>query len=248
MWLQDVGNVAKKIGTTLEKNIPSQRLTDAQIDAHSGKMDGIPDTEIFKVYGYAFLRNDNIDAIAEKIAQGKPVVFTFHTNSEEWTDVPTYLGDKATFGHCVCGTDYTLYKGEKAIVVDESWGKGITQFNDKRVITESFLKARCTGAMYFLEKPLVDPIKPIHTFNTNLVYGMNGIEVEWLQKILVHQGLLKPIFITGKFRNNTLQAVIKFQEKYADKILKPLGLTKGTGRVLESTRKELNAQYGSINN
>jgi hypothetical protein len=243
MWLQDVGNVAKKIGTTLEKNIPSQKLTDAQIDAHSGKMDGIPDTEIFKVYGYAFLRNDNIDAIAEIIASGKPVIFTFHTNSEEWKDVPEYKGKPATFGHCVCGTDYTLYKGEKAIVVDESWGKGITEFGDKRVITESFLKARCTGAMYFLEKP-PEPPKPKHMFLKNLSYGAKGMEVEWLQKVLVHEGVLKPIFITGNYLGKTKEAVIKFQEKYAKDILTPIGLTKGTGRVLEQTRKKLNELYG----
>jgi len=46
--------------------------------------------------------------------------------------------------------------------------------------------------------------------------------------------------ITGNFSDLTQQAVSRFQEKYADEILKPAGLTNGNGRVGPGTRKKLN--------
>lgn len=93
--------------------------------------------------------------------------------------------------------------------------------------------------------PELPPEKPIHTFLLNMEKGMRSEEVKWLQKCYIYEGLMKKGLDTGYFGPITKQATIKFQEKYADKILKPLGLTKGTGRCLEMTRKMLNELYGA---
>ncbi len=88
------------------------------------------------------------------------------------------------------------------------------------------------------------PEKPTYLFTKELMYGiMKDEDVKYLQKILIHEGLLGVGFDTGNFLDRTKAAVIKFQEKHADRILKPIGLTKGTGNVKFWTLKYLNEEY-----
>ena len=82
---------------------------------------------------------------------------------------------------------------------------------------------------------------PSFQFKSNLRLGSRGNEVKELQKCLAKDPEVYPEGeITGYFGNKTKMAVIRFQEKYASEILKPYGLTSGTGVVLKSTRKKLN--------
>lgn len=74
----------------------------------------------------------------------------------------------------------------------------------------------------------------------NLTVGSRGEDVKILQTLLVRDGVYSEGPITGYFGKLTRQAVIRFQEKYADEILKPNGLDRGTGRVGASTRAKLN--------
>lgn len=70
-------------------------------------------------------------------------------------------------------------------------------------------------------------------FKSNLKTGSQGTEVRELQKCL-------EVEETGYFGEKTKEAVILFQEKYSEEILKPNDLAKGTGEVLKSTRNKLN--------
>jgi len=82
------------------------------------------------------------------------------------------------------------------------------------------------------------------TFSSNLYYGMmNNSEVRCLQEFLKSQGpeIYPEGLVTGNFLFLTKAAVIRFQEKYASKILAPIGLEKGTGFVGEMTRAKINA-------
>ena len=74
----------------------------------------------------------------------------------------------------------------------------------------------------------------------NLSAGMKGDEVKLMQEVLINEGLLAKGSASGYFGNLTKQAVIKFQEKYADEILKPVGLTKGNGFLGTGTRAKIN--------
>jgi hypothetical protein len=76
----------------------------------------------------------------------------------------------------------------------------------------------------------------------DLFFGLSSnSEVICLQQLLRNQGndIYPEGLITGNFLELTKRAVIRFQEKYADEILKPLGLTRGTGYVGEMTRKKI---------
>jgi hypothetical protein len=77
----------------------------------------------------------------------------------------------------------------------------------------------------------------------NLYYGMkNNEEVKCLQEFLKSQGsvIYPEGLVTGNFLSLTKLAVIRFQEKYADEILIPLGLERGTGFVGPKTRAKIN--------
>lgn len=79
---------------------------------------------------------------------------------------------------------------------------------------------------------------------TNLYFGMSGsAEVSCLQEFLKDQGseIYPEGLVTGNFLSLTRQAVIRFQEKYAEEILYPLGLEKGTGYVGPATRQKINS-------
>ncbi|MCX6738033.1 MAG: peptidoglycan-binding domain-containing protein [Candidatus Parcubacteria bacterium] len=79
--------------------------------------------------------------------------------------------------------------------------------------------------------------------NNNLFFGLvNNSEVRCLQEFLKNQGIdIYPEgLITGNFYSATKQAVVRFQEKYANEILFPLGYQGGTGFVGASTRDKIN--------
>lgn len=77
---------------------------------------------------------------------------------------------------------------------------------------------------------------------SDLYYGVENIsEVKCLQEFLKNQGsdIYPEGLISGNFFELTKLAVVKFQNKYANEILVPAGLNKGTGFVGEMTRKKI---------
>jgi ABC-type transport system substrate-binding protein len=84
--------------------------------------------------------------------------------------------------------------------------------------------------------------EPAFQFKTNLALGSKDKEVEELQKCLAKDSQIYPEGeITGYFGQKTKEAIIRFQEKYKDEILKPYNVEKGTGEVRGKTREKLNA-------
>lgn len=83
--------------------------------------------------------------------------------------------------------------------------------------------------------------EPVFQFKSDLKVGSQGKEVEELQRCLAKDPEIYPEpEITGYFGQKTKEAVIRFQEKYRQEILEPIGLKKGTGEVKEKTREKLN--------
>ncbi len=74
-----------------------------------------------------------------------------------------------------------------------------------------------------------------------LQFGSQGNAVVLLQQILKDEGFFMYPVATGFFGNVTKQAVVAFQDAYANIILTPLNLTHGTGYVGSLTAAALNA-------
>lgn len=80
-------------------------------------------------------------------------------------------------------------------------------------------------------------------FERDLYFGLkNDNEVRCLQLFLKNQGpeIYPEGLITGNFLNLTKKAVMRFQEKYKEEILYPLGLNRPTGYVGFLTRQKIN--------
>jgi len=91
-----------------------------------------------------------------------------------------------------------------------------------------------------IREKIVKKVIPFQ-FKSNLTFGSRGQEVEELQKCLVKDKEIYPEgLVSGYFGNTTKEAVIRFQEKYKEDILKPYELEKGTGEVKGKTREKLN--------
>ncbi len=74
-----------------------------------------------------------------------------------------------------------------------------------------------------------------------LYYGMSGERVSCLQEFLATKPDIYPEgIVSGNFLSLTREAVIRFQEKYKEEILSPLGLSQGTGYLGESTLAKIN--------
>jgi len=98
----------------------------------------------------------------------------------------------------------------------------------------------------------IEGIPEHFTFTTNLSEGQRGEDVEYLQILLnedpdtlvAQEGPGSPGQETDYFGPLTTDAVVRFQEKYVDEVLTPVGLTSGTGYVGAQTRAKLNELLG----
>jgi len=81
-----------------------------------------------------------------------------------------------------------------------------------------------------------------NSFENNLYYGQSSEGVKCLQEFLKNQGpeIYPEGLVSGFFDSLTKVAVIKFQEKYIEEILTPLGLKEGTGFLGPLTRSKIN--------
>lgn len=187
---QDVFKIAQQ-GVTLEALVPSQKMTDAEMDGAVITPEKEEVGKIFRIGNYLMLPVRDIETVASIIQQtGKGVMVWFYFKSAEWDkdpsvkfpDLDLYAGSTAR--HSVAGVDFTLYKGKKAIVIDDSWGPNAGNGSGQRIIDEDFFKARNWFAAYPINfkyqegspaptptpTPSPTPSKPTYNFTKQLKF------------------------------------------------------------------------------
>lgn len=126
-----------------------------------------------------------------------------------------YFGFSGTAVKSVDATQEELNEVSPDVAAMFPKGAKISQLRDSR-----YIKEYTQDVMLFASS----------MWDENLREGTSGEKVKMLQSMLINEGVWESDFEpTGYFGAITKRAVIKFQEKYINDILKPLGLTKGTG-------------------
>jgi hypothetical protein len=240
MYYREGMDIGYKFGATIEQLMPSQNLSETLMN---NKDDRKPIDNLIALIGKGgnyFSLPIDFDAIASVISQGKGVLLGTRFNSGDWKTGEVILRPNGIYGHAICGVDYCLWKGKKALVFDNSWGYS-WGFNGQGIITEDYKDGLVT-AWYYASLPnnwqqtQTQTIpKPKYQFNTDLRTGMQNVEVSKLQECLKYDGDFPiSIPITGYFGGITLDAVKKFQTKYG---IEPVGV------VDTMTRKKLNELF-----
>jgi hypothetical protein len=225
MWGVNAFEIAQQ-GVTLEELVPSQNMTDAEMDAVKIPQYKQDVGSVFKIGNYVLLPPRDIDTIASTIQKtGKGVMVWFYFKLDEWTNVPAikYAGlpqsgtDIAR--HSVTAVDFTLYEGERALIIEDSWGSqyGIA---GQRIIKESFYKTRNLFAAYPITFKFDEPTAPVtpkpqYTFAKTLAFGITDPDVKALQDILKYEGLF-PINTesTGYYGAITAKGVLAWQKAH----------------------------------
>jgi len=160
--------------------------------------------------------------------------------------------------------DYQTVRGY-AVSLDKTFaGESIRQF-DKTTTSTNFLLPSTPGSYtvylkYYSITGVYSPViertiilsggktamtkktpSTLCKYTTTLRRGSRGVEVRDLQTFLKAQGssIYPEGVVNGVFGPATHQAVVRFQEKYTDDVLKPWRLTKGTGYVYKTTKAKM---------
>lgn len=237
--------IIRKEGATLEILAPSDDKTDAQIDATKIEPYKREVGAVFAVPNYIELPARSIEDVASVIQRTKKgVMVWFYFEFDEWNIRPRIkheylrLDSPEALRHSVTAVDYTLTEdGKRALIIEDSFTPN-SDSNNQRVIDEDFFKVRNWYSSHLMNFRFdqVIPIKPVHTFNVDLYFGLRNSDVVFLQDCLKYEGCYPSnVNSEGLFGAITKDAVIKFQKKYG---INPIG------RVGPQTRAKLNSLYG----
>lgn len=116
---------------------------------------------------------------------------------------------------------------------------GTTQDGYVGPITRSLINNSCGDEI--VEEITLD-IKECPFFTEYYKSGETGGEISKIQTFLNNEGFSTSV--DGEMGPSTINAITAFQNKYATEILVPWGLTSGTGRWYQSTRKKANELAG----
>jgi len=237
----DSFDIVRKNGIVLEELLPSDKKNEAYLNTviiqdHHKKV-----AEVFKISNHVGIPQvSNIDAIASVIQHtGKAVMVWFYFTSQEWgIEVPVVrtalsgVSDSRSLRHSVAAVDFTMYKGKKALIIEDSAHFGGLH---RRIVTEDFLKARCFFAHYPMNfvfqvgTPDSKGNRPTHLFTKHLSFipldSKGEIsdadhfyqleDVKKLQDILRYEGFLASnIDSTGYYGSITARAVLDFQSHF----------------------------------
>ena len=252
MYYQNAMEIGYKYGATLEQLMPSQKLGEDQMNFSGDRRTIDEQVALVGKGGNYFRVPIDIDRIASIISSHplrKPVAIGIRFGSGEWNrEVPILKGTVTPYYHAITAIDFLLWKGKKALLIDDSWGTR-TGFEGKRIVTEDWFKAkRITNAWAFkkLENTWREDEKPAgfsHKFEKDLWYGMWNKEVEFLQEALRFLELFPTNAVTsGYYGTITANAVQTFQERYRVASLQQIRKLEGR-QVGPLTRKVLNKLF-----
>lgn len=250
MGAADVRKIVSE-GVTLEVLMPSQNMTDSQMDSATVENYMREVGKIFAASSTLFLPAGDLETVASVIQTTKKgVMVWFYFDIDEWTEHPKVLNPgldlyaPATLRHSVTAVDFALINGKKCIIIEDSWGTSYGMAG-QRIIDEDFFKARNHFASYLTNFRFEEQIiKPQYTFTKSLSFGMTDPDVMALQSILKYEALFPADReLTGYYGSITSSGLLQWQIKHDVAPVAELNLLQGR-KVGPKTISKLNALYG----
>lgn len=248
MWFSDGMSVGYKKGATIEQLMPSMEKSETEMNDYSDRK--VSDEQLALVLkgGNYFSVPIDIDNIAQLYPKGVVIGVKFWYDEYNRPDPQILRTDTPPYHHAITVVDYTLYKGKKCLVIDDSWGID-TGWNGQRVISKDwFDKGRVSAAWYYEKlnnnwRDKTENDKPHYQFDKDLIYGMRNTDVIMLQNCLKWEEVF-PInqVSTGYFGNVTAKAVLNFWLKYNIATQEEIDNLKGR-RVGPKSRAKLNELF-----
>lgn len=212
--------IVRKNGTTLDALMPSQGISEKEINSVREEDYDRVVASAFAVGNYVqFKPKLSFDEVASTIQKtSKAVMTNFTFDRAEWTDIPTVKVDSPRLRHSVACVDFTLYKGKEYLVIEDSWGK-FGKFDGQRLISREFYEKRNTFAGYPINFKLGEAPtsnKPMFATSQQMKLGDKNDSVRQLQDVLKYEGLFPTnVESTGLYGAITARAVLQFQIKYS---------------------------------
>ena len=218
----DAWNVARKTGITLNALLPSDNLSEAQMNALTIEQYQLDAAATFKMPNYVQIDPPNFETIASIIQQTKKgVMLWFYFLEPEWSrqtptmqDYSLRLGSANVECHSVAAVDAGIYNGKKVLFIEDSAHFGGLY---ERAITEEFFNSRCFYAAYpinfVFEKDQTGQF--LFTFSASMAFGDTNTQVVKLQDALRYLGFFPSnAASTGYYGAVTAKAVFEWQKKY----------------------------------
>ncbi|HBP63514.1 MAG TPA: hypothetical protein DD730_04410 [Desulfosporosinus sp.] len=203
-------------GVIPESLLPSQYMSEYEMNQQVIRTpDMIAQAEEFKG-GTPITLPIDIDAIAQVLDQGQPVLLCLSADTSEWNSFPQMTAYSLNMRHNVTVVDRTIYQDQKCLIVDDSFMVNTTINGEgQRIISEDFILKRAFFAGYKKIIPPPQPIpKPNHIFTIDMRFGDRNNEVTALQDRLKSEGFFPNIPSTGYFGSISKKAVVAYQTKH----------------------------------
>lgn len=231
--------IARKEGTCLEQQMPSDLKDENSMRIKDDTYNARWVAQIYKANSYVFLPLD-IDVVAGTLqSTNKAILLGTRFNSGGFSKAEVVLDKNGQYGHAVVGVFSTLYKGKKAIIIQNSYGDkwGIGGLG---IITEDQFKKGVVLAAYLIDfkyQPQAQNKPKFYIYATYLKVGDRGNDVVKLQTGLQWLGYFPAQQeITGYYGGITRNAVKLFQQAYNLPI---------TGEMDLNSVKQFNNIFGS---
>lgn len=217
MYYLQALEIARKEGSCLEQQMPSDGLNEEQMRVKDDTKNMQWLAQIYKANSYVFLPLD-IDIFAGILqTTNKVILLGTRFNPGGYSKAEVILDKNGVYGHAVVATDAVLWNGKKALIFQNSWSEkwGI---NGLGIITEEQFKRGVVLGAYLIDFTYQPQTinKPKFVINAwSLKVGDRGSEVVKLQVGLQWLGFFPANQeVTGYYGGITRQAVREFQKRY----------------------------------
>lgn len=205
-FVQEGLQIAKDLGVPFEADIPSEGMSEAQMNAipYLSKMKTITNSRKTFTNGYITSLPKDFVTVCKEIVKGNPVLILIRCNILEWNQgCPQIYGGVKDVNHEITGVQAGYWtgelrgnKGEKIIlnnelimVIHDSWGNLGYQSKGIRIITKKFfdtyvdISSMFIGFTY-LDDAVTKPLPPTKTMR----YGQSGENIKTWQKSMKFLG------------------------------------------------------------